>query len=221
MLSRRTPIEAPGDTCVPRSFGPRCSIVSVIASRTPSASTCRGSPRIWIAPHIPHISWIHRRGVARRPRHANDQTRSASPDQTARFGGKRTERNREGTEVTSPAGPPTAREDRVGEGTKRDTQAHERYGRAAVVLRRVPDSAGGEDRQQARTRRGSPSLVRGGDGRHEPDVVSGRPDTRAEIDVLAVVEEALVEPSDVLEHRSTDEQARPRYPLDRVCPLVR
>ena len=44
MLRRRAPIEAPREMWVPRSSGPRCTIASVIASRTSSATTSGSMP---------------------------------------------------------------------------------------------------------------------------------------------------------------------------------
>ena len=47
----------PGAISRPRSFGPRWTMASVIASRTSGGATSRGAPSsIWITPQIPHTS---------------------------------------------------------------------------------------------------------------------------------------------------------------------
>ena len=44
----------PGPRCVPLSLGPRCVMVSVIASSALSDTISRASPCTWTTPQIPH-----------------------------------------------------------------------------------------------------------------------------------------------------------------------
>ena len=55
MLSLRTPSATPSAMYVPRSFGPRWRMMSVIRSRTAAEITGRGLPPIWITPVMPHM----------------------------------------------------------------------------------------------------------------------------------------------------------------------
>jgi hypothetical protein len=122
---------------------------------------------------------------------------------------------REGTEVAAPGRKPSARHDRMSEGAQSDSEALEEGHRGALMLPRVTDAAGREHGEQARAGSRRTSFVHGDGVRLEPDLESGITDAPADIEILAVEEETLVEAAQTLENRAPDQQARSRRPLRR------
>src|SRR5437588_12877247 len=92
-----------------------------------------------------------------------------------------------------------ARDDDVGQRLERDPEPFERRHGRGRVLAGVADSALGEHREETRPRRGGAAGVADDCGRLIADVVARRAKPPAEIHVLAVEEEALVEPAQPVE----------------------
>ena len=120
MLSQRAPMAAPGETWVPRSFGPRWVIVSVIRSRTSSA-TSLGSPR---SGSLHKCRTCLFPTVVRCPRRAamDERSRIASgtPDQMARVDRQGPERDAQRAQMAAPRGGSSARQRRASSAPQRD-----------------------------------------------------------------------------------------------------
>src|SRR4051812_27491816 len=186
MLRRRAPIAMPSARWVPRSFGPRCDIASVIRSRTDGAATGRGVPRTWTIPQIPHI-------YTRRYAALLVSATAFWPDPTIPLGrASGGEREAERACVTGSDGAAPG-DDEVRERAEGDPAALERCGRPAPVLARVEQAACRERGEQRGPRGRRAAFVDGHGFRLVADRVPGVPDTAAEVDVLAVHEEALVQ----------------------------
>ena len=109
--------------------------------------------------------------------------------------------------------------DQVGPRSHDHPEAVDRGPGPAKVLAGVADPAARQDAEQTPPGRGCAADVHALDRRRVHDGMVGVPDPSAEIDVLAVEEEALVEAPDLGENIAPDEQARARRPIARVPPV--
>src|SRR5581483_7022650 len=181
MLSRRTPRATPSARYRPRSSGPRCVMTSVIAANPGSPMTGRGGPSTCTIPQMPHI--------ARPDGTRRTYVRSAEPD-----GAGPGER----AQMTGPRRPALRRQQRVRELAQGHAEPLEERSLPHVQLG-VPHPALGQQRQKLRPWGRRPTLVHRVCRRLVQHLVAGVPQAPAEIDVLAVEEEALIPAADRLE----------------------
>src|SRR5579862_1006396 len=189
MLNRRTPKATPGDWKVPRSFGPRWVMTSVMRSSASGDMTSRGSPGpVWTTPQIPHTrpEAIRRAGFRRPPMAQTGRL-------LERLG--TAERRHECPHV------PLARvsfptDYRVRKAAECDARPMRTGRPPAEMLLRVADAAPRENwKQFGPVGRAAAAAEVDGDGaRLVADRKPGIPGAAAQILVLAVHEEALVKP---------------------------
>ena len=108
----------------------------------------------------------------------------------------------------------------VSDGTECYAKTLERGADTPSVLRGVSEAAGRKDRQQIAAWGGRASLVDDNGGRFEQQLVSKRTETQAEVNVLGVHEEALVQTVELLKSRSSHEETRTRNPFGCAAPFV-
>ena len=104
---------------------------------------------------------------------------------------------------------------------ERDPDPLEQRRNAVVVELRVPEPARHERGEQRRAWRRLPAHMHGTSAGLELDAVAGLPHPPAEIDVVAVEEEPLVPPPELLERRTPHEHAGSGDPVDRTGAGVR
>ena len=103
---------------------------------------------------------------------------------------------------------------------QRDTDPVERSDRGALVNACVEAAAGCDAREGAPGRCRGSAGVEGRSRWVEKDCRPRLPHTPAQIDIFAVQKEALVEPTELFEDASPDEQTRARNPIGRPYVLV-
>src|SRR4051794_6279865 len=113
----------------------------------------------------------------------------------------------------SGAGVRATRDQDVRQRVERDADPLGERSRRAPVLLRVAHTALGEHRQQAGPRGRRAADVTAERGRLVAQIVPRRAKATAEVDLLAVEEEALVEAVDLLERASPHEDARAGDPV--------
>ena len=166
-------------------------------------------------PQMPHMTRTLRPGALRQDDRLGGCARSRAytnvevHSAVSRGRDRRTQR----TQVAPPLRAASPAHDGVRRRLECDAAAFERGGEASVMLAGVGDPAPGQGRQQACAPAGGAPLVKRVCARFEAHVPPGVPHTFAEVHVLAVEEEPLVEAADLLERRPSHEQARTRDPL--------
>ena len=101
----------------------------------------------------------------------------------------------------------------VSKRAERDPESFEERNVEWLMFARVSHAASGENGQESGSRRRRTALVDSNRVRFKAELEPGLPHPTAEVEVLAVEEEALVETAEVFEERPAHEQTGARGPV--------